>query len=282
MDHISDHLQSQPTKPQNTKNGSSSASSKESPKSGPLERASSPPPLEELCPECFFPIGQPGFTGHEAPVGHALFGKVIPCPTCHAEEMSNRAVKCMTALEGKLSTNTFDNFSIRAENKEAYEAALKFSQEPKALLTLWGPYGPGKTHLLCAIFNALRVKGIDVEFVTMPDLVSMHRDTIGNPGQSAEDFYQRISTTRVLLIDEIDKASLKDWTREQAFRLFNRRDNLTTSTGTAMAMNKSPENYKDDLGYLFSRMQGEENQVVYLEGDNRKQASFLKRLKAQI
>lgn len=211
-------------------------------------------------------------------MGHALFGKVKPCPRCHSEEMTARAVKCLTRLEGKLGVNTFDNFSVQARSKDAYEAALKFSQDPKAMLTLWGPYGPGKTHLLCAIFNALRAKGADVEFVTMPDLASMHRATIGNPGQSTEDFYQRISTTRILLIDEIDKANLKNWTREQAFRLFNRRDNLTTTTGTVMAMNKSPENYKDDLGYLFSRMQGDENRVVYLEGDNRKQVSFLKRL----
>ncbi len=184
----------------------------------------------------------------------------------------------LTKLEGKLAGWTFDNYAVEDKNKAAFEAALKFAANPAAMLTLWGGFGPGKTHLLCAIFNALRAKGVDVEFFTMPDLVSAHRATISKPGVDTEDFYQRISQTRVLLIDEIDKPSLKDWTREQAFRLFNRRSNLSEKTGTVMAMNKSPEIYADELGYLFSRMKDEDSQVVYLEGDNRGQSGFLKNL----
>lgn len=170
-----------------------------------------------------------------------------------------------TQLEGWLAAATFGNYGVTNENRDAYNAAVGFVDEPIGFLTLYGDFGPGKTHLLAAIVNALEGKA---KYFTFPDLISQYRAAVGLG--EVETFYTRVSCIPVLVVDEIDKASLKDWTREQTYRLFDNRYRKWESCGTVLAMNQNPNEMSEDLGYLFSRMKDSRFKCVRVGGgDNR-------------
>lgn len=171
----------------------------------------------------------------------------------------------------------FENYLTEQGDESAYKAATDFAANPAYWLTLWGGYGRGKSHLLAAIHHTLTARGLACYYVTMPDLTSQLRQAVGN--KDVEGFYSRISHYPVLLIDEVDKADLRQWTREQAFRLFNRRANLKGDVGTVMAMNVNPDPAADDLGYLFSRMHDGQNVCIKVGGpDNRGNVPLLRQL----
>ncbi len=220
-----------------------------------------------------------GFLRIDVPVGHPDFGKVAPCPDCHADLMREHHQSRVTSnpLEGEMKDWTFDNYVTGYGDETAYQAALDFVTSPSYWLTFYGGYGRGKSHLLAAIHKALTLRGVACCYTTMPDLTSEMRASVRRQG--VEDFYNRISHYPVLLIDEVDKADLKSWTREQTFRLFNRRANLKQVTGTVMAMNMAPDTSDETLGYLFSRMNDDRSKVIKLAGeDNRNNISLLRQL----
>ncbi|RJQ25085.1 MAG: AAA family ATPase [Peptococcaceae bacterium] len=216
------------------------------------------------CLTCGFPANEPGYINID-PGGNTI-SKIKPCPDCNAQKLAHRA-KFQTQLEGDLKLKTFANYSISPHNQAAYNAAIEFCRYPRHWLTLWGEYGPGKTHLLAAIVNQLAGQA-NAKYFTMPDLVSQYRNSVGMG--VVEEFYERISRIGILVIDEIDKADLKGWTREQTYRLFDYRYRNQDTLGTVLAMNVSPDVIDDDLSYLFSRMKDSHCRVVYLGGgDNR-------------
>jgi DNA replication protein DnaC len=223
----------------------------------------------DACQVCGCPADTPGWLRN--PNGGGL-AALIPCPACNATKQAERA-KVQHQLEGQLKNKTFANFHATNASQEAYDAARSFVSHCTSWLTLWGPYGDGKTHLLAAITNACT----GAKYFTMPDLMSRYRHAVG--GDRVEDFYQMISRIPVLVVDEIDKASLKDWTREQTFRLFDYRYRNLDTLGTVLAMNDSPDDVNDNLGYLFSRMKDGRCRVVFVGADdNRGKQGFLGKL----
>lgn len=170
-----------------------------------------------------------------------------------------------TQLEGWLQYATLDNYNVSKSNQAAYQAASDFIDKPVGFLTLWGDYGPGKTHLAAAVTNALYGRA---KYFTLPDLLSQLRQSIAHG--TVEVFYQAISNLPVLVLDEIDKASLKDWSKEQAYRLFDKRYRHFEAMGTVLIMNESPHESNEKLNYLFSRMEDSRFACVELSGgDNR-------------
>lgn len=240
----------------------------------------------EVCPTCRFPAGELGLIGYDVPVGHPNFGKLQRCPACYERnrqaraERTSKVISRLNGIEGWLNKARFETYRVTDQNKPAYDAAVEFARDPRGLLTLWGDFGPGKTHLLASIYHHLNDKGRAALYCTMPDLVSYHREIVGKG--NSEEFYQHVSLFSVLLIDEIDKASLKEWTREQAYRLFNRRYNNAGSMGTVMAMNRDPRLADEDMGYLFSRIQQDTFKCVHLAGDNRGKVSLIQKLVAKL
>lgn len=229
-------------------------------------------PLDDACSVCGFPDGEPGYV-RTYPDGEDMPGKLTPCPNCHDAKQAQRA-KMKHQLEGDLQTKTFDNYLITDGNRAAYQAALEFTANPRGFLTLWGEYGPGKTHLLAAITIRL---GNRARYFTFPDLVSQYREAVGQ--SKVEEFYDRLCGIEVLVIDEIDKVELSGWTREQSYRIFDYRYRNTETKGLVMALNKDPNELDESMGYLFSRMKDDRFKLVYIGGgDARPQHSILDKL----
>jgi len=93
----------------------------------------------------------------------------------------------------------------------AYRAGTEFVENFKTRLmtgagmVFWGDIGTGKTHLACAIANALTEKGIPVMYCTALEAVMLVKASWkrGDDGLTEYDVYARFGEPKLLIIDEI-------------------------------------------------------------------------------
>lgn len=182
----------------------------------------------DVCKIC----GGLGWISAEVPVGHALFGKLVPCPHRAAERDQSVAVKVWSDL-GPLRSMTFENFQPdghaatieqRTSLQTAFDRSKKFAEEPREWLLLQGSYGCGKTHLAAAIANACLERGVPVRFVNVPDLLDYLRGAY-NP--SVEETYDaRFSEVRdapILILDDLGTQNATPWAEEKLYQILNTR-----------------------------------------------------------
>jgi len=123
------------------------------------------------------------------------------------------------------SKYTFETYVVGANNELAQAAALSITQNIGAKynpLFIYGGVGLGKTHLIQAIGNKIKVdqgKKIKVRYLSSEkftsDLVSSLRQ------QTMEDFKKQFRNLDVLLIDDVQFMAGKDKTQEELFHVFN-------------------------------------------------------------
>jgi DNA replication protein DnaC len=228
-------------------------------------RASSVNSLQEpgACPDCGMPPDVPGYLRADVLPSHEDFGRLIPCPTCHARKTASRLVES-SQLGGWLARASFGNYEVGEGNTDGYNAAWRFANKPVGWLTLWGSYGVGKTHLLASVANYLIERQIAVLYFTLPDLMDVLRRAIGD-GDFDGTFYRAVNVP-VLLVDEVDKINKTDWTVEKVYELVDARYRALDSKGTAFAMNVEPKVTGDAWDYLYSRMRDRRNEVVKVGG----------------
>jgi len=122
------------------------------------------------------------------------------------------------------SNLTFENFVIGNSNRFAQSAALAVAEEPAYSfnpLFLYGGVGLGKTHLMHAIGNHIKMKNNDaqVKFITAEQFTTELINSIQeNKKQEFRDRYRNID---VLLVDDIQFIAGKTATEEEFFHTFN-------------------------------------------------------------
>ena len=124
---------------------------------------------------------------------------------------------------------TFDNFVVGSTNRFAHAASLAVAESPNIIynpLTIYGPSGVGKTHLMLAIKNHIKKKfpHKKVEFVRGEDFTnqlikSLHEGKLGMG--TIDDFRNKYRNVDVLLLDDIHFIAGKESTQEEFFNTFN-------------------------------------------------------------
>ncbi|HSS04573.1 MAG TPA: chromosomal replication initiator protein DnaA [Solirubrobacterales bacterium] len=119
---------------------------------------------------------------------------------------------------------TFDRFVIGEGNRGAHAAALAVAETPSEAynpLFLHGPPGLGKTHLLGAIANYLRLNapGLSVRYTTAECFTNEFVGALRASG--AEGFKSRYRDLDVLLVDDVQFLQGKQHTEEEFFHTFN-------------------------------------------------------------
>lgn len=134
---------------------------------------------------------------------------------------------------------TFDNFDLRRDLpkeqqsnlKRALDLAREYAQNPQGWLVFMGPYASGKTHLAAAIANYQEAQGIEVLFVTVPDLLDHLRATFApNSNASYDKRFNEIKTASLLVLDDLGTESATPWAREKLHQLLNYRYNARLAT----------------------------------------------------
>lgn len=119
---------------------------------------------------------------------------------------------------------TFDNFIIGESNKFAHAACVAVAKAPSTKynpLFIYGQSGLGKTHLLYAIINELKLNNpsIRIAYVKGDDFTNQLIDSIrSNTPQQFRDKYRKCD---VLLIDDIQFIAGKEATQDEFFHTFN-------------------------------------------------------------
>lgn len=150
---------------------------------------------------------------------------------------------------------TFDNYVSGSCNQECFTAAVTASIDPGSFynpLFIYGKSGLGKTHLLHAIGNKIKVNKEDklrVVFMTSDDFFEEYVRAIKDKG--LELLKEKFRNIDVLLIDDIQFLANKDKTSETFFNVFN----ILISAGKQIVLtsDRSPFDLKGLEDRLVSR-----------------------------
>ena len=126
---------------------------------------------------------------------------------------------------------TFENFIVGNSNKFAHAASIAVANEPACKanqegyaynpLFIYGPSGLGKTHLLYAIINRVRMTRpeLKIVYVKGEEFTNQLVDSIFK--NTSEQFREKYRTADVLLIDDIQFIAGRESTQEEFFHTFN-------------------------------------------------------------
>lgn len=127
---------------------------------------------------------------------------------------------------------TFESFDTRkkltAEERpnleRALEIAMSYAERPDGWLLLTGPFGSGKTHLAAAIAHHQQARGVDVMFVTVPDLLDYLRLTFNpNAPVTFDQRFQMVRNAPFLVLDDMGMEGSSSWAKEKLFQIIDHR-----------------------------------------------------------
>lgn len=117
-----------------------------------------------------------------------------------------------------------DNFIVGANNQLAYAVAEGVIADPgKAYnpVFFYGPSGVGKTHLMQAIGNAMKVQDPNTHIVYVPIETFLNEMIESIRTGNKDDFRQKYRAADLLIIDDIQFISTYKKTQEELFNTFN-------------------------------------------------------------
>lgn len=178
---------------------------------------------------------------HDVPIQHPEFGKLFPCPECRPDATYKlERLRRFSRLTGDLAEVTFSNWEPRAGLQEVPGLVRAWFKGGKGWgwLTLSGPPGTGKSHLLAAIVHASVEAGRPAIYSTLAELLGDLRDTFQPRANiSFSQLLADVEEADVLCLDEVEKINPTGWAEEQLFRLLESRYRRLHQTMTILATN---------------------------------------------
>jgi len=192
--------------------------------------------------------------------GKPDYSQTVPCRCVDASvdlEKQRRLVDYSRL--GTLRSLTFDNLlpegrhgspQNRVAFKQAYEAALNFSEEPRGFLVLSGPSGSGKTHLAAAVTNKRIESGHAVLYRSTPDLLDDLKAGFASGSESPfSEAFEQVKNVPLLVLDDLGVQSDTAWAKEKLDQLITYRFNheLPTVLVTALPIEALDDRLKTRL-----------------------------------
>ncbi len=125
--------------------------------------------------------------------------------------------------------------------QRAVNAAHTYAEAREGWFLLKGDYGTGKTHLAAAIGNFWQDMGLEVLFVTVPDLLDYLRQTYSPASSTTFDRrFHEVRNAPLLILDDLGTESATAWAKEKLFQILNHRyiTPMPTVITTSLATDK--------------------------------------------
>ena len=121
---------------------------------------------------------------------------------------------------------TFDSFVVGPSNEFIFAAAKAVAENPGEAynpLFIYGGTGLGKTHILMAIANYIKLKkpSLNVLYATCEQFTNQMIDSLGKGKASPADFRNKYRGVDVLLIDDVQFLAKKQGVQTEFFHTFN-------------------------------------------------------------
>lgn len=121
---------------------------------------------------------------------------------------------------------TFDSFVVGPSNEFIYAAAKAVAEKPGETynpLFIYGGTGLGKTHILMAIANYLRLHkpSLNVLYSTCEQFTNQMVESLSKGKLTPEQFRKTYRNVDILLIDDVQFLSKKQQTQTEFFHTFN-------------------------------------------------------------
>ncbi len=121
---------------------------------------------------------------------------------------------------------TFESFVVGSSNEFIYAAAKAVAEAPGEAynpLFIYGGTGLGKTHILMAIANYIKLHSpsTKVLYTTCEHFTNLHIESLSKGKNSPADFRRRFRNVDVLLIDDVQFLAKKQSTQTEFFNTFN-------------------------------------------------------------
>lgn len=121
---------------------------------------------------------------------------------------------------------TFDSFVVGSSNEFIYAAAKAVAENPGDAynpLFIYGGTGLGKTHILMAIANYLKLHrpGLNVLYATCEHFTNQMVESLSKGKLTPADFRKKYRNVDVLLIDDVQFLAKKQSTQTEFFNTFN-------------------------------------------------------------
>lgn len=120
----------------------------------------------------------------------------------------------------RFARRTFETFEATKGSSEALVAARKAAANCTGL-GLYGAAGLGKSHLAAAIVNEFTARGVGAIYTGVVEMLAKIKaafDTHGNEGIVA-----RLCDMPMLVLDDLGKEQLTEWSASTLYRIVNRR-----------------------------------------------------------
>lgn len=141
--------------------------------------------------------------------------------------------------------------AAKEESKEyalAYKEALKSGKSPKGIF-LFGEPGTGKTYMLSAFANEAAIKGQDVSFVKVPQLIQDLKMNLKDDQYKTKTM-RALQQSSILFLDDIGAEMATPWIRDEIlFPLLDYR--MTHHMKTYFTSNFAPDNLS--IRYILSQ-----------------------------
>lgn len=208
-----------------------------------------------------------GWITLDVPIDDKRFGRAIPC-VCRSEERRQQRLRFLHSI-----CRIPSRYAGVETDRADIALAIRECTTRQQFITVTGPYGTGKTTLLCAaVQQAISEHMLTGVYLLLADLLD-HLRRAYQPGSAvnADEFWDTLLACDVLAIDELDRFRSTEWAESKLFQFVNERYNRSRGL-TLFATNRTvAPGMKDGVisetpGYLESRLLESGNRVIILDG----------------
>lgn len=193
-----------------------------------------------------------------------------PCPICNKEKINQTQEKLannsgLIGLEFDWSMDFYEGMVGKEGMLRLGKSLCEFAPLPTGFHTLHGEYGRGKSGMAKAVVAAMIKVGGNGMYRRAVDILEEIKNTFNNSNghELPTDFdyskteagaINKYKSAQLLVVDEVDRTSQKEWSTSTIFTILDHRYNLRDRVCTLVITNQHPDKLGDLFGYLASRM----------------------------